>query len=394
MYDVVIIGGGLSGFMAALSLAEKKKKIALISKGDPICCLSTGCIDVLGYGEDPLHEIAKLPKDHPYRLIGQQGVQDSLEYFVRIMNEAGLEYTGDIHANTKILTPLGTAKTTCLVPKSMQDANPETGEYIHVVSFKGLKDFYPSYITSAYKNTGYSVFDAGVSTTLGLATRFEDKSFIEDLAATLKGWEIPDGRIAFPAVLSTSAPEKVISYLSEKLERKIFEIPTIPPSIPGMRLLKALRTALHKKGGNVYWGREIASVEKSGSLVEAVTLESGGRATRVEGKSFILATGSFLGGGLYAQRNSIYETVFNLPVVFPKNRAEWFHENFFDPGHPIEKAGVRVKASFTPYDADIENLFVTGTILASSDIVKQGCGHGLAIATGVAAGRSCEEWLK
>jgi succinate dehydrogenase/fumarate reductase flavoprotein subunit len=36
-YDIVVIGGGMSGLMASLYLAGKGFKTALISQGDPVC---------------------------------------------------------------------------------------------------------------------------------------------------------------------------------------------------------------------------------------------------------------------------------------------------------------------------------------------------------------------
>jgi len=393
MYDVVIIGGGLSGLMASIWLADRGKKTALISKGDPMCCLSTGCIDVFRGTSSPLKGIERSPRGHPYHLVGLEGIRDSLNFFKKIMAGSGLNYIGDIETNRGILTPLGTIKATCLVPQTMEAAYTGADEYIHIVSFKGLKDFYPAYITSKNENAGYSVFDAGISTTIGLATRFEDTTFRREFVAKLKSWEIPNGRIALPAVLGLSSSVEIMEAISKELDRKIFEIPTLPPSIPGIRLFRRLKYTLQQKGGDIYWGRDIASVERSDTQIEAVTIVTGSRPTRVEGRAFVLATGSFVSGGLYALRESVYETVFNLPVIFPKKRAKWFNEDFFDIGHPIEKAGIRVDRSFRPRHANLENLFVCGSILAFSDIMKYRCGNGMAIATGVAAAKSLDGWL-
>jgi len=36
MYDVIVIGGGSSGLMAAISAGEKSQKVLLIEKGDKL----------------------------------------------------------------------------------------------------------------------------------------------------------------------------------------------------------------------------------------------------------------------------------------------------------------------------------------------------------------------
>jgi len=392
-YEVVIIGGGMSGMMAAVALADMGKKVAVVSRGDPVCCLSTGCIDVLATGTDPLKGIGSLPENHPYRLVGESAVISSLELFRAVMAQEGGRYIGDAHANRNIVTPLGTHKATCLVPETMEWAGFHSGEYIHLISFSKMKDFYPNYIISNYRNAGCSVFDAGISTTTGIAKRFESRRFLDEFIAWLQGLDIPEGRIALPAVLGMHFAVDVCNEISVALGRKVFEIPTLPPSMPGLRLFGALKNALLKRGVNLYWGREIYSVEKAADMVEAVTLAGAGRSTRVQGNAFILATGSFVSGGLYASMDAVRETVFDLPVYLPGKRESWFNDDFFAPGHAIEQSGICVDQSFRPVDSEIDNLFVCGSIVAFSEVMKYGCGHGLAIATGVAAANACGESL-
>ena len=388
-YDVVIIGGGMSGMMAAIALADMGRKIAVVSKGDPVCCLSTGCIDVLATDGDPLKGVGSLPDNHPYHLVGENAIRESLEMFRDIMSEGGMPYVGDVRVNRTILTPIGRHKITCLVPGTMEFADFHSDEYIHVISFKKMKDFYPDYITSRYKNAGYSIFDAGIATTAGIAERFENRKFLEGFISWLKGLDIPEGRIAIPAVLGMRFAGDVCNEISAELGRNVFEIPTLPPSIPGLRLFGGLKNALLKRGGDLYWGREIYSVEKLGNQIEAVTLVGAGRSARVQGNAFILATGSFVSGGLHTSMNSVEETVFDLPAYLPGGRESWFNDDFFAPGHAIEKSGICVDPSFRPVDTRIENLFVCGSILAFSEVMKYRCGHGMAIATGVAAANIC-----
>lgn len=392
-YDVVVIGGGMSGFMASLMLTRKGFKTALISRGDPVCCLSTGCIDVLSRGTGPLDGIKELPEDHPYRLIGKKNVLRALVVFKDIMQDTFIPYVGDPKKNREILTPVGTTKTTCLVPETMAHSQGDTGEYIHVISFKGIKDFYPSYITSRINNTAFSVFDAKVTSTTAIATRFEDKSFLKEFISWAQDLDIPFGKVAIPAVLGMQNPVSVLKAISSGIGRDVFEIPTLPPSIPGLRLFRALKSALQRSGGHVYWGKTVSSVERQGSRIEAVTLAASGRPSRVHGRAFILATGSFVSGGLFAKRDAVEETVFNLPVFVPGPRTTWFNNDFFTPGHAIEKAGIRIDSSFRPKETDLENLFVCGSIIAGGEIMKNHCGHGLAIATGIAAAQHCEKGL-
>jgi glycerol-3-phosphate dehydrogenase subunit B len=392
-HDVVIIGGGMSGLMASLYLAGKGFKIALISRGDPVCSLSTGCVDVLSTGTHPLEWIDKLPVSHPYRLVGKKGIEEALKSFKNIMASTNIPYVGSVRNNREILTPIGTFKTTCLVPVTMAGAEGCRDGYTHVISFKGIKDFYPSYITSRLKNTGFSLYDAGVSSTLGIATRFEEKGFLEEFISWLEGLQIPPGKIALPAVLGLNNPCRIMEEIAKRTGSDVFEIPTLPPSIPGLRLFRSLKGALQDMGGYLYWGKEIGSVECNRSQVEAVTLSTSGRSSRVQGRAFILATGSFVSGGLFAGMDTLNEPVFDIPVFTPGGRKDWFWNDFFTSGHPIEAAGIEVDTSLRPKDSDLGNLFVCGSILAHGEIMKLHCGHGLAISTGLKAAKMCERFL-
>ncbi|MFY9398427.1 MAG: anaerobic glycerol-3-phosphate dehydrogenase subunit GlpB [Desulfomonilia bacterium] len=392
-YDAVVIGGGMSGITASLTLVSRGLTVALISRGDPVCCLSTGCIDVLGVNGPPLEALSDLPDDHPYRLVGKKAVKEALASFLSVMDEAGLPYAGAPGRNRKILTPIGSMKTTCLVPHTMVHADVPAEEHLRVISFAGLKDFFPGYITSRFRNSECSVFDAGVSTTMGIAELFDEEPFVETFISWLKKLELHHDRLAIPAVLGMNDPGSVIERISQATGRKVFEIPTLPPSVPGLRLFRAMKRVMRNRGVHLYWGKEVASVECLGSRVEAVTLETPGRASRVQGRAFILATGSFVSGGLFAGRTSVRETVFGLPMAVPAERRDWFDTDFFSGCHALERSGIRVDAEFRPEGTRLENLFACGSILAGCEIMRRRCGHGLAIATGAAAAESCAREL-
>ena len=58
-------------------------------------------------------------------------------------------------------------------------------------------------------------------------------------------------RVGFPAGLGAEDPHGVWTALQEALGRPVFEVPTLPPSVPGMRVFKTLRARLRENGGRI-----------------------------------------------------------------------------------------------------------------------------------------------
>ncbi len=393
-YDVVIIGAGVAGLTAGAVLASLGFKTALVTTGEPTACLSTGCIDFCSRDKNPLRALQNLPPEHPFHLVSERTIRESMDNFQTAMQDMGIPYAGSLDANRNVLSALGTFKTSCLVPATMLAAPQNTEDSLHIITFTGLKDFYPSYIISRRRNTKFSVYDAGVSSTMGIAAHLEDDNFLESFLVWLKGENISADKIAFPAVLGLESAVQIAETIAIRLGRPVFEIPTIPPSMPGRRLFNALKNNYRKKGGTIYWGWPVTGVEKAGKIIEAVSTASKGRPNSLNAKAFILATGSFVGGGLVAGKETITEKIFNLPVHVPGPREEWFDNDYFSFNHGIGKAGIVADPTLRPKDSPWENIFVCGGILANTEILKNGCGHGLALATGHAAAKSCLEYIR
>ena len=102
---------------------------------------------------------------------------------------------------------------------------------------------------------------------------------------------------------------------------------------------------------------------------------------------YILATGSFFGGGLKAKGDRVVEPIFNLPVHQPVSRKDWFGDQFFsDEPHPIERFGIMVDERLNPVDEKgrvvVGNLHGAGSILSHSNALREKSGGGTALSTG------------
>ena len=201
--------------------------------------------------------------------------------------------------------------------------------------------------------------------------------------------------IGLPALLGMHTPDLVRNELERLTGLTIFEIPTMPPSVPGIRLREMFEQVFPQKGITLIPQQKITSLNLSsdGALLN---LSDNYGPIVIQAKAVILATGRFLSGGLEAQITGITEPLLDLPVHQPASRTDWYRETYTDrEGHPIHKAGIEIDASYrplgkngTPYH---ERLFAAGIILAHQDWIRSRSGAGIAIATAYKAVQAVEK---
>ena len=280
-----------------------------------------------------------------------------------------------------------------------------------VAGFRDLRDFYPSLVAANLRAQGIAaraVYLALPPTrrrldfpTTVVARLFEDRAFRADVGRQLRALRGDPGRVALPAVLGHSPREAgtVLAELEEASGAAVFEIPTLPPSVPGIRLYDILAAAFQRAGGRLQLGSWVVRAEATSGRLRAVYTEAAAREQRHEAAGFLLATGGIAGGGLRAGRGGeLVETALGLPVDAPGGRAGWFAPRFLDAGgQPIYRAGVYTDRSLRPLDGRgqvvYENVAVAGATLGGADPMREGCHEGVALATGWAAARHLIEYL-
>jgi glycerol-3-phosphate dehydrogenase subunit B len=213
----------------------------------------------------------------------------------------------------------------------------------------------------------------------------------EKLARVVRPHAKDDTRtIGLPAVLGLYRTKEVVSDLEKMLGIPVFEIPTMPPSVPGLRLKEAFERQLRTAGIQYFSQKRVLDVHPKTNGDFEINVGRESRQHAVQSRGIILASGRFVGGGLHANRRHIRETIFDLPVHQPEDRSMWHHRDFLDPrGHSISRAGIEIDDDFRPLNSSgrpaYQALFAAGSILAHQDWIRMKCGAGLAIATAFGA---------
>ncbi len=180
----------------------------------------------------------------------------------------------------------------------------------------------------------------------------------------------------------------------------IAEIPTLPPSVPGLRLHQALVRTLEGLGGRVESNMEAVDFGTEGDKLTWVATASSARPLRHRAHAYLLATAASWGAAsTVITRGRSWETVFNLPLALPGQRAvNGSVLQFLDPsGHPIFQGACRStrhgNLSMPRVKCIYDNLWAAGNLLAHADAIRTRSREGLAMATGVAAEHNCERQL-
>ena len=444
-YDLIIIGMGLSGLMAAKAAAEVEagQKILIIGKGMGSLSLFSNTIDVLGVpslvgskamkmephkqapdvdtkvrqGEHPVPEgqfthgqvsgplgtgmsdgLSQWMKDHPthpYSKVGPDRMKEALSSFVSLFPPP-YSFQAINNENCLIPTGTGTLRPTYFIPMTMVAGTSLKKGGALIVGFKGFKDFYADYVADQMDCRGMTLslseaFRQGITAT-ALARLMESKSFRETIGRAIKEKIHGENRVGFPALLGVRESWKVKKELEEIIGSEVFEIPILPPSIPGMRIFNRYKEWLIQKGVTFLSGCSVSKAILKEKKCEHIDVSNPPIFNSYSADRYILATGRFIGGGLVADEEKIFEPIFNLPVVQPKSREEWFGKSFFnDLPHPVHQAGILTDSSFRPIDEKgepvLENVWVAGTILANHHSVDEKSREGVEIATGYMAAK-------
>jgi glycerol-3-phosphate dehydrogenase subunit B len=425
--DVVVVGAGLSGLAAALAAAESGARVQVLAKGHAGTHWGSGGFDVAAPpgARTPREGLATLAArpGHPYEHLSSD-VEPALGWLRTILAAEGLSYVGALDSPLQAApTSIGGTRPVAVLPTAQAaGARPwAPGERLVICGIAGFKDFWPDAIATSLSRPGVwdesprpTRVDAVVVELPGLATRhnlnavelarrFDDQTWrtaaIDKIASALDEARgdaaagAGPGRVALPAVLGLGDHAAVFDELRRRLQLEPFELPLVPPSVPGMRLYFALRAALIRMGGRVRIGESIASVERVGGRVTAVATEAAARTSTIRTGALILATGGIAGGGIVADSaGHLHETVMDLPVEAPEVEA-WLSRDAFDAnGHPLESAGIRTDSDLRPVDRSgvpiYENVRVVGSMLAGQRSLRERCRDGVAIASGRRAGRA------
>lgn len=417
--DLMIIGNGLTGMSAALFAASEGLSVTQVG-GSSGTLFSGGYFDLLGNhhhktNDNPWETVEALIRDnpdHPYAKLSRKQIEAAFEKLLHFLKNQALIYRFSENRNQKLITAFGALKTSYCLTQSIANGAKAFYEKAPslIVDFQKLTDFSAIQIRNTLENDWKELRTTRIpfpgdhikrQLQVGEITAYalESELNLEKLASLVKD-EIKDAKyVGFPAILGVEGHKHVVAKLEKLLNVIVFEIPTFPLSIPGLRLERAFDKGFPDLGVKKLHQFMTKSVSQMDDGRFNIKVQRADEHREVKANSVILASGRFLGKGLRARRNRVEETIFDLPVSQPKYRKEWHSQDFFDPkGHLLNQAGLKTDSRFRPLDSNgkavYKNLFAAGAILADQDWIRSECGSGLAISTAYGAVKACLNFLR
>ena len=420
--DVGVVGAGLAGLSAALAAAESGARVQVMATGQAATHWSAGGIDA---GVAPGATTARaavaalaVKPGHPYQVLGGF-LEEAVGWLGDILAAEGLSLTGTLDDPLRpVPTAIGATRMAAIVPDATAAALPPWApdETLVICGPAGFRDFWPEAIAASLRRPGAWRRAAGPARIeavtvelhglrglrnlngLVLARAFDDPAWREAafgaIARGIDGVAHGPGRVALPAVLGLQDHPAVLDFARRQLPLAPFEVALVPPSIPGQRLYGALRAALRARGGRLQVGEAVHGTIGADGSVRALRAPAAARDLVVSVGAVVLATGGIAGGGVIATDDGrLVEAVLGLPVFGPLDRP-WLAHDPFDPnGHALETAGVVTDAQLRPLAPSgagtpiADNVRVAGSLLAGQRYLRERCGDGVALASGLLAGR-------
>jgi glycerol-3-phosphate dehydrogenase subunit B len=363
-FDLLVIGEGFAGINAAAAACRQGMRVMLASTGPGSFVLGTACLDLDGITAAELSTLQYSPAM----------MEEAIAFFRDLSARAGCAYDGGTREHRLVPTVMGTFQSVSMAPRSIWKGDPTGVAKAVVVGVDHLSVFDPDFVAerlflytqkmglnASYRSVTVQLPDEDTHplTTVEIATRWDRNpayrgAFVDALKRVVKDAEL----LILPGVLGVKSDDDEFFQLEEEIGCAICELPTVPPSVPGLRLLQRFENHLARIGVEMCTGFSVQNLCLDGDRCTGAYLDVPGKPRRIQADCVVLASGRF-----------------SRLLEAPESKLD------------SSLGGLHVNQEFRPVNRDgsilATNLFECGSVLGSSEPRHR---NAIAILTGYHAG--------
>ena len=318
-FDVIVVGAGISGLTAAGMAARHHQKVALVAAGPGSFVLRTGCMKTREFMRlGPAHEIG-----------------EALAFFREMAETAGCPLEGGISERRSLPNILGDFESVSFAPRSLWNAEPRDGASTAIVGVRELSCFDENFMaerlneqarrlgfacTHTARQVSLAHIFGGPVTILRIASRFDnDPGFRSELLSALRVAASGFERIFVPCILGLHLAAQQLAQFESELGCALCELPTLPPSVSGLRLFHRLWSHLHEIGVELFQGFPVLNLRVQDGSCAELQIATPGHPTILRGECVVLAAGrhsaGLLGWACTGQDAQMHPVNSNDPVM-------------------------------------------------------------------------------
>lgn len=290
-FDVLVVGAGTSGLTAAGAAARTNQKVALVATGPGGFVLGSGCLKAQEF----------------IQCGAAREMGEAIAFFQEMAQAAGGPLEGNISEMHYLPTILGDFQGVALAPRSLWNAEPRNGSRTAIIGIRELSCFDENFMAERMNEQArrlgfactYTARQISLAHTFGgpvttprIATRFDnDPGFRSELVKALRLAASGFERGVVPGILGLHSSAQQLAQFERELGCSLCELPTLPPSVSGLRLFNRLWSYLHEIGVELFQGFPVQKVQiHDGSCLE-LQVASPGHPMILRGECVVLAAG-------------------------------------------------------------------------------------------------------
>ena len=297
--DVLVIGEGLSGITAAAAARSLGLQVMLVGTGPGTFALGTGCVD-----------LDKVDFRNPgCRDYSSKEMEAATSFFLDLAAKAECAYKGGLGESRLVPTIMGTFQQVSMAPQSLWEGDPRGVANVVIAGFENMPGFDPDFLAERLSfhcrqlglSTSYRGVIAKVPTShthaltpVEVANGIDqDPDYCGAVLAALKAVAGDADRLIIPGLLGINSRDYDLCRFEKAIGCTICELPTLPPSVPGLRLLWCLERQLARVGVELCTGFSVQKLCLEAGRCTGVLLDTPGRPRSIAADCVILASGRF-----------------------------------------------------------------------------------------------------